>query len=59
MQTELTRLEQSAMPDEKTNTKRPREEEPDERLGLLSRKNRKLQEGRIQFPQKQSPKQTI
>ncbi|KAI9891545.1 MAG: coiled-coil domain-containing protein mad1 [Vezdaea aestivalis] len=29
---------------EQTGTKRPREEEPDERLGQLSRKNRKLQD---------------
>lgn len=45
---ELKRREESAPPvAEQANTKRPREEEPDERLGLLSRKNRKLQDGMV------------
>ncbi|KAI9823989.1 MAG: Mitotic spindle assembly checkpoint protein MAD1 [Phylliscum demangeonii] len=38
-------------PDEQCGVKRPRDDEPDERLGLLSRKNRKLQHDASQHQQ--------
>ncbi|KAI9809456.1 MAG: coiled-coil domain-containing protein mad1 [Pycnora praestabilis] len=41
---ELAKRDDQAPTSEPAGTKRPREEEPDERLGLLSRKNRKLQD---------------
>ncbi|KAI9830839.1 MAG: hypothetical protein M1819_005364 [Sarea resinae] len=41
---ELAKREESVPPTETTGSKRPREEDADERLGLLSRKNRKLQD---------------
>ncbi|KAI9710861.1 MAG: hypothetical protein M1812_007313 [Candelaria pacifica] len=41
---ELTKKETTVFTPEMAGIKRPREEEPDERLGQLSRKNRKLQD---------------
>ncbi|KAI9778751.1 MAG: coiled-coil domain-containing protein mad1 [Peltula sp. TS41687] len=49
---ELKRQEESApQVAERASTKRPREEEQDERLGLLSRKNRKLQDEASKYHQ--------
>jgi hypothetical protein len=42
---ELAGKEQSPLADESSSAKRPREEDPDERIGQLARKNRKLQDG--------------
>lgn len=44
---ELSKKEERTSIPEISGAKRPREEEPDERLGQLSRKNRKLQDGRL------------
>ena len=48
---ELSRYETNVVPTDSTTLKRPREEEPDERVGELSRKNRKLQDDLAQLQQ--------
>ncbi|KAI9867564.1 MAG: coiled-coil domain-containing protein mad1 [Trichoglossum hirsutum] len=51
---ELAKREQSPPADESSGTKRPREEDTDERIGQLARKNRKLQDEVSKFQQSES-----
>ena len=53
---ELARRESDTPVPESTGTKRAREEEPDERLGQLARKNRKLQNGKPRVISRQEDK---